>query len=575
MKYNTFINLPQKVGIAMSILAFYACTNETETLYDQNIYTHDVEVSIYENPEANEVLASLTSLDTDPEADPVFSIDSQTVSGLRIEGTNLIVDDPSVFDYELNPVITGEIKATLGEGEYVSDFTINLINRIESDEAFVTTWETTSADETITIYTHANEENEVYYDFDVDWGDGSVSEGATDDIEHIYTTPGLHTVTITGKKFPGITQENTTNAAKLKSVEAWGSNEWTDLSYGFRNSKDLVINATDTPTFGEEAYIGGLFYDITDFNSDISNWDTHNVVNIANIFRGAKAFNQDISGWDVSNVVGMHAVFLGAESFNQPIGSWDMSSAENLSNMFNGANAFNQDLSAWDTSSATNMSAIFRSNTGFNGDISTWDVSNVVNMERAFNGATAFNGDLSNWDTSSLQNPKYLFAGATVFNSDISEWNTSSFINCISMFNGARAFDQPIGSWDMSNVVNITGMFANADSFNQDLSTWDVSAVVDMNSLFYKALSFNQPIGSWDTSSVTNMTRLFRQATAFNQDISSWDTSSAINMSEMFRQATTFNQDLTSWDVSNVTNNTNIFNTASAFDAANAPNWIN
>ena len=49
-----------------------------------------------------------------------------------------------------------------------------------------------------------------------------------------------------------------------------------------------------------------LFFDMDNFNGDISNWDVSNVKRMSQMFRGCRSFNQDISDWDVSNVKDMY-----------------------------------------------------------------------------------------------------------------------------------------------------------------------------------------------------------------------------------------------------------------------------
>lgn len=69
-------------------------------------------------------------------------------------------------------------------------------------QAFITTWETTSSGESITIPTDSNS---VGYDFEVDWGDGTTETitGADPDPEHTYNSAGTYQVEITGT-FPRI-----------------------------------------------------------------------------------------------------------------------------------------------------------------------------------------------------------------------------------------------------------------------------------------------------------------------------------------------------------------------------------
>ena len=54
----------------------------------------------------------------------------------------------------------------------------------------------------------------------------------------------------------------------------------------------------------------------TQFNTDISDWDTSSVNTMEGMFESTP-FNQDISGWDTSSVTSMNRMFLSAP-FNQP-----------------------------------------------------------------------------------------------------------------------------------------------------------------------------------------------------------------------------------------------------------------
>ena len=122
--------------------------------------------------------------------------------------------------------------------------------------------------------------------------------------------------------------------------------------------------------------------------------DTSGVTNMKELFKNCSEFNEDISGWDTSNATLMHYMFAGT-SFNQDIGGWDVSNVTNMDSIFYNA-PFNQDISGWDTSNVTNMSAMFFGSS-FNQDISGWDTSLVTNMNSMFKNAASFNQDLSEW----------------------------------------------------------------------------------------------------------------------------------------------------------------------------------
>ena len=66
----------------------------------------------------------------------------------------------------------------------------------------------------------------------------------------------------------------------------------------------------------------GLFEDCTNFNSDISGFDTGNVTDMTSMFRNCTAFNQDISGWDTHSLEIAISTFQNASNFNQDLSGW-------------------------------------------------------------------------------------------------------------------------------------------------------------------------------------------------------------------------------------------------------------
>jgi len=464
----------------------------------------------------------------------------------------------------------------------------------KAQNAFITTWETTTSNESITIPTDGFFVSD--YDFQIDWGDGTVEQVTGDDPDptHTYATAGTHTVEITGS-FPRFYLDDIfdsdPNADKLQSIEQWGAIQWETMQSAFAGAENMVLNATDAPDLSNVADMSSMFWGADALNEDLSSWDVSGVTDMAYLFYSADAFNGDVAGWTVSNVTDMQNMFNGSAAFNRDISGWNVSSVTNMSGMFDGASSFNQDISGWTVSQVTSMDGMFWGATSFNQPIGQWTLSQVTDMSAMFWNADSFNQDLSGWDVSSVTDMSYMFYdneifnqdiggwtvsevvnmanmfdGADAFNRDISQWDVSRVTDMSGMFNGATSFNQPIGGWTVSNVTNMSSMFWNADSFDQDISDWDVGRVTDMSYMFYGNDAFNQNIGGWTVLEVTDMASMFNGATAFNQNISSWNVSRVTDMSGMFDGASAFNQDISNWVVSEVTDMSSMFWGADAFN---------
>ncbi|XLS28892.1 BspA family leucine-rich repeat surface protein [Flavobacteriaceae bacterium M23B6Z8] len=328
-----------------------------------------------------------------------------------------------------------------------------------SDRPFITTWETTTANETITIPTRPFFGT---YDYTVDWGDGSVDTNVTGDITHTYVSPGIQTVRITGV-FPQIHFNGTAvDRDKILTIEQWGDIEWRALTQAFKGCSRLTITnpSIDVPDLSRVTNMSEVFADATAFNGDITQWDVSTITNMALAFQRASSFNRDIGNWDVSNVVSMNRLFESATVFNQNIGNWDTGNVTSMAVMFVGTNDFNQDIGNWNVSQVTDMNTMFGFATSFNQDIGRWNTANVTNMNQMFLGASAFNQDISGWDVSQVTAMIVMFSGASSFNQNIGGWNVSNVTNMNQMFRNAVAFDQDLSNWNMRNVTDANQMFA-------------------------------------------------------------------------------------------------------------------
>ncbi len=487
---------------------------------------------------------------------------------------------------------TVTLTLTVHDGVTSSDDTVEVTILDTGNAPFVTTWQTTSANEVITIPVGGGASGA----YTVDWGDGTVSANVTGDQMHIYDDAGTYTVSISGNFTRINLYQDRNNAEKLQSIEQWGDIKWESMSRAFSNAANMVSNASDTPDLASVTDMSYMFMYASSFNSDLSSWDVSSVTNMSHMlavtpfnsdlsswdvssvtdmsmmFFAASSFNSDLSSWNVSNVDTIDRMFYGASSFNSDLSDWNVSHVDNMLWMFHGASSFNSDLSDWNVSSVTNMHGIFKDASSFNSDLSSWDVSSVEYMNGMFHGASSFDGDLSSWDVSSVRFMGGMFLDASSFNSDLSSWDVSNVYGMNVMFHDASSFNSDLSSWNVSNVGRMHQMFRGASSFDADLSDWDVSYVTNMDRMFHDASSFNSDLSSWDVSNVDNMSDMFRGASSFNSDLSSWDVSNVDNMSDMFRGASSFNGNISSWDVSNVDNMSDMFRGASSFNG-NISSW--
>ncbi|TRX58666.1 BspA family leucine-rich repeat surface protein [Fulvivirga sp. M361] len=394
--------------------------------------------------ESNELTFTITTNDDD-----LFEISEVGVLSLAAGQT---------LDFETKKSHSISVEVSDGVLAASSEITVNVTDVSEiASVPFITTWETTADNESITI---PIDEFNFTYNYNVDWGDGSTSSNQTGGASHTYATAGTYTVSITGL-FPAIYFFNKGDKDKIRTITQWGDNSWKSMRDAFRGCSMLTYAASDIPDLSQVTNMNSMFTACSSFNGAIGNWDVSNVTTMAFMFASATSFNQDLDDWDVSNVTSM-------------------------STMFSSASSFNRDLNKWDVSNVTRMSLMFNQASSFNGNISNWDVSNVTSMGSMFSGATAFKRNLNSWDVSSVTSMQGMFS-RSFYNSDI-------------------------GDWDVSNVTNMEDMFNDVTPFNQDISGWDVSSVTNMEEMFYRAFGFNQNLGNWNIENVANMSDMLRDS---------------------------------------------------------------
>ncbi|MBK6265418.1 BspA family leucine-rich repeat surface protein [Marivirga sp. S37H4] len=420
--------------------------------------------SIDEGNAINAIIGTFSATDEDAGDTQFFDFttgagDDDNNNVFNIVGNELRASN--TFDYETKSSYSILIAVFDASGDFdLQQFTISINDVVEVvQQPFITTWQTTTPSETITIPTTG-----IGYNYTVDWGDGTVENGFTGNAIHEYATAGTYTVSISGD-FPRIYFANAGDKAKIMTIEQWGDIAWANMAHAFSGCNNLTYNATDQPDLSAVEYMSGMFKGALSFNGAIGDWDVSNVISMSQMFYYASSFNQDLSNWVVTNVQDMRYMFAEAENFNQDISNWNVINVTNMRNMFE-SSGFNQNISSWDVGKVQVMTAMFYNNSAFNQDISGWNVGVVEQMEIMFKDATSFNQDLSTWNVTAATNMVQMFssAGLSMVNYDntLAGWAAQTVQSGVTL--GATGLEYCNGEAARNTLINTYGWTISGDS---------------------------------------------------------------------------------------------------------------
>ena len=180
---------------------------------------------------------------------------------------------------------------------------IFITNNNQSKSSFDTTWKTTSANQTIelplipsNLIISQTSNLETFYDFTVDWGDGTSETIKSDKVTHKYAKAGIYKVSITGIIKGWSFEYNPTSASKILTVENYGPLQ---LHNYLASSSSNVKKA---------GFFSGCVN--LDIPTVISPPDLSKVTSLENTFKGCSKFKADISNWDVSKVTVLNGLLL-------------------------------------------------------------------------------------------------------------------------------------------------------------------------------------------------------------------------------------------------------------------------
>ncbi|MCB0765490.1 MAG: DUF285 domain-containing protein, partial [Flavobacteriales bacterium] len=496
-----------------------------------------------------------------------------------------------------------------------------------SDE-FVTTWETSTASETITIPTTGTGYN--YY---VDWGDGTVSN-YTADATHAYTSPGLHTVRI-GGAFPRIYFNNTGDKDKLLDIAQWGSIQWKSMHRAFWGCTNLQASATDAPDLGQCTVMHSMFRGCSTFNSSVSHWDVSHVTDMSYLFRGCTLFDRPVDAWVVDQVTNMEHLFALCPAFDQDLSTWNTGAVQKMNSMFEFDVSFNQDISGWDVSQVFSMNGMLQGATAFDHDLGAWDISSLTAaagmLANTGLSTASYDNTLIGWarlDAGEAQIPTGLSLGADGLTyclgtaahhalTDIHGWSIldagidcpglpfittwqttgvnetiaipttgSGYAYLVDWGDGAYTYRSDAdGNTNATHAyatagvhtVSIYGDFPRILFFNapdrlkiRTVEQWGDIAWDSFSSAFRGCANLElTATDAPDLSGVSNLSSMFNGCLALGQDPGTnwdWDVSGATNMNAMFFNDVHFNADISAWDVGNVSDFGAMFRNANTFD---------
>lgn len=305
------------------------------------------------------------------------------------------------------------------------------------------------------------------------------------------------------------------------------------LEYGFANTiswDTLVWNkSTDKYTYNTNGpikftyYIGSTYKDVVLQNSpkplprnDFDGVYFRDVITYMGTSY-TKLYKLDLSDWDTSNVTNMANIFGRCSSLSY------------------------LNVSGWDTSNVTSMSNMFLLCGKLPSlDVSHFNTSNVKDMDYMFNTCESLVSlDVSHFNTSKVTNMNYMFYGCRKLTYlDVSHFNTNNVLTMSNMFNYCRLLKLlNVSNFDTSKVTNMDGMFQNCESLvSLDLSNFDTSKVTNMERMFQYCESLKTlNVSNFDTSKVTKMNYMFNNCSSLiGLDLTKWTMNTNVSIGVIF-----------------------------------------
>ena len=367
------------------------------------------------------------------------------------------------------------------------------IYKMTAGTPFISTWTTSTENETITLPLREGEDYN--YDFIVDWGDESTSEITSfndADISHSYSTPGTHTITIAGN-LEAWYFNGSSDAQKITSVASFGTMGWIDLTRAFSGCSNLVSFSSKGVDGTNISNMNYMFSGTSSLSSiafpDV--FDARNIADMSGLFYNSGLTNLDLSNWEIRDVLNMEMMFAESENLQSITfpGSFDAKLVTNMKQMFYQTGLTSLDLSNWEIRDVENMEMMFAEseNLQFITFPGTFDAKLATNMKQMFYQTGLTSLDLSSWQAQNVLDMESMFNSTTALETLTfpSVFDLKKLITAENMFKDSRVASLNLSNWEIDVLDNVQGMFSgNSNLATLDVMGWDTSSVTSSSNIF-------------------------------------------------------------------------------------------
>ena len=275
--------------------------------------------------------------------------------------------------------------------------------------------------------------------------------------------------------------------------------DWGDIVTLTANNQNIKPSFIDRKSDGvlEMMMSGGGssvgFYSVIE-KLDLSSFNTSNVTNMSNMFKGCHALTSlDLSSFNTSQVTNMNSMFSGSKTLTDlDLSGFNTSQVTNMNSMFSGSKTLTDlDLSGFNTSNMTSMTAMFANCSSLTSlDLNSFNTSNVTNMESMFYNCSSLTSlDLNGFNTSQVTNMNSMFSGSkTLTDLDLSSFNTSKVTDMGYMFRNCSSLTNlDLNNFNTSNVTNMENMFDGCKKLQTQINIMN-AGTNDYSYMFHAAL---------------------------------------------------------------------------------------